>query len=200
MLNVSLADYGVGNLYSLKKAFEKCGAKVEVESDMKKLVDADCIAFPGVGAFDSTVGRIDQYSEGLLQKFSSGTPCLGICIGAQILMEGSEEGVKPGLGFIKGKAKKLSARQIPHVGWNYVKTDDDLFRGIDDRYLYFTHSYFCEPAEKGITVGTTEYEGTEYPVFFRKSNVVATQFHPEKSSNSGLKFIKNFIQFAESVQ
>ncbi len=197
MLSISLADYGVGNLHSLRKSLEICGAKVTVVSDMKDLLDAECIAFPGVGAFDKTMEKLLPYREQILDRLRSGTPCLGICIGAQIMMQGSEEGTSPGIGVMEGKVVKLKAERIPQMGWNIVDTDDPLFEGIENRYFYFAHSYHGEPTEKDVVKGTTEYEGVRFPTLFRKWNTVGCQFHPEKSSTSGMKFLRNFISFAE---
>ena len=200
MLTISLADYGVGNLHSLKKSLENCGAKVIVVSDMKDLLDAECIAFPGVGAFDKTMEKLLPYREVIVEKLRSGTPCIGICIGAQILMQGSEEGESPGIGVIEGKVIKLKAKRIPHMGWNTVESDDPLFDGIENRHFYFAHSYHGNPSEKKVIKGTTEYEGARFPTMFRKWNVVGCQFHPEKSSKSGMRFLKNFIAFAEDCR
>ena len=197
MLSISLADYGVGNLHSLRKSLEICGAKVTVVSDMKDLLDAECIAFPGVGAFDKTMEKLLPYREQILDRLRSGTPCLGICIGAQIMMQGSEEGTSPGIGVMEGKVVKLKAERIPQMGWNTVDTDDELFNGIRNRYFYFAHSYHGEPTEKDVVKGTTEYEGVRFPTLFRKWNTVGCQFHPEKSSTSGMQFLRNFIGFAE---
>ena len=197
MLSISLADYGVGNLHSLRKSLEICGAKVTVVSDMKDLLDAECIAFPGVGAFDKTMEKLLPYREQILDRLRSGTPCLGICIGAQIMMQGSEEGTSPGIGVMEGKVVKLKAERIPQMGWNIVDTDDPLFEGIENRYFYFAHSYHGEPTEKNVVKGTTEYEGVRFPTLFRKWNTVGCQFHPEKSSTSGMQFLRNFIRFAE---
>ena len=197
MLSISLADYGVGNLHSLRKSLEICGAKVTVVSDMKDLLDAECIAFPGVGAFDKTMEKLLPYREQILDRLRSGTPCLGICIGAQIMMQGSEEGTSPGIGVMEGKVVKLKAERIPQMGWNIVDTDDPLFEGIENRYFYFAHSYHGDPTEKDVVKGTTEYEGVRFPTLFRKWNTVGCQFHPEKSSTSGMQFLRNFIRFAE---
>lgn len=200
MLTISLADYGVGNLHSLKKSLEKCGANVNVVTDMKELLDAECIAFPGVGAFDKTMEKLVPYREDIRKVLEEGKPCIGICIGTQIILESSEEGMTPGIGFIKGRVVKIDAYQIPHMGWNVVETDDGLFSGIDNRYFYFANSYHCAPSESGVARGTTYYESTSFPTFFRKKNFVGTQFHPEKSSESGLRFLRNFISFAEGCQ
>ena len=197
MLNISLADYRVGNLHSLKKSLENCGAKVTVVTDMKDLLDAECLAFPGVGAFDKTMEALLPYKEEICQKLESGVPGIGICIGTQILTGGSEEGTSPGLGFIDGNTVRLKAKQVPHMGWNMVDTDDALMDGIENRHFYFAHSYYCEPNDASMIRGTTEYEGIRIPTMFRKKNFVGTQFHPEKSSTSGLRFISNFVRFAE---
>ena len=197
MLNISLADYRVGNLHSLKKSLENCGAKVTVVTDMKDLLDAECLAFPGVGAFDKTMEALLSYKEEICKKLESGVPGIGICIGTQILTGGSEEGTSPGLGFIDGNTVRLKAKQVPHMGWNMVDTDDALMDGIENRHFYFAHSYYCEPNDASMIRGTTEYEGIRIPTMFRKKNFVGTQFHPEKSSTSGLRFISNFVRFAE---
>ena len=197
MLNISLADYRVGNLHSLKKSLENCGAKVTVVTDMKDLLDAECLAFPGVGAFDKTMEALLPYKEEICKKLESGVPGIGRCIGTQILTGGSEEGTSPGLGFIDGNTVRLKAKQVPHMGWNMVDTDDALMDGIENRHFYFAHSYYCEPNDASMIRGTTEYEGIRIPTMFRKKNFVGTQFHPEKSSTSGLKFISNFVRFAE---
>ena len=199
MLKVTVADYGVGNLHSLRKALENCGAKVEVVTDMERLSDAECIAFPGVGAFDRTMERLLPYRNEIADRLLSGVPCLGICIGMQIRLEGSEEGSSPGLGVIKGRVRRLRARQIPQMGWNMVSSDDPLFEGIDNMYYYFTHSYYADPDECSSVKGTIEYEDEIYPIYLRKCNFVGTQFHPEKSSVSGTRFLANFIRFAEET-
>ena len=197
-LNITLTDYGVGNLYSIRRSLENCGADVTVVQDMSKVLDAECIVFPGVGAFDKTMEKLQPYREDICRKLESGTPALGICIGMQILYEGSAEGTTPGLGFLRGRVVPLEGRIVPHMGWNSVRSEDPLMKGVTDPHFYFAHSFRGSPDED-ITVGTTEYEGTDIPTFFRKANVYGSQFHPEKSSSSGMTVLKNFISFAESV-
>lgn len=198
-MTISLADYGVGNLHSIKKALENSGGNVKVVTDMNDLVDAECIVFPGVGAFDKTMEKLSPYRDDIRSSLENGTPALGICIGAHILFEGSEEGKTKGIGFIDGRVVKLRAKQIPHIGWNSVVSDDAIFVGVESRYFYFAHSYRGDPSDKSLTVGETEYEGEIIPTLFRKNNLYGCQFHPEKSSSSGLRVIRNFIEFAEGL-
>lgn len=197
-LNISLADYGVGNLYSIRRSLENCGADVTTVTDMRDLLDAECIVFPGVGAFDRTMERLRPVRDDIVGKLESGTPALGICIGMQIMFERSAEGSSPGIGFYKGEVVPLEGDIIPHMGWNSVESDDPLFDGVEDRHFYFAHSFAARPGED-IAVGTTEYCGHGIPTIFRKANAYGTQFHPEKSSSSGAALLRNFISFAESV-
>ncbi len=194
-VKISIADYGVGNLHSIRKALELCGAEPTIVKEMSSLLDAECIVFPGVGAFTRTMEKLVPYREDIVERLVSGVPCLGICIGAQILFEGSEEGDSGGLGFFEGQVIRLKAKKIPHMGWNCVDSRDEMFESIDSRYFYFAHSFHGSPTDD-IVVGTTEYD-IEFPSIFRKRNVIGTQFHPEKSSKSGLRFLRNFAKFAE---
>jgi len=196
-LKVTIADYGVGNLHSVRKALENCGAKAIVVSDMKELLEAECIVLPGVGAFDKALELLTPIREELVEKLDDAVPCLGICIGSQILFESSEEGKQNGLGFYSGEVKRLKAKRVPHMGWNSVESDNPIFKGVDSRYFYFAHSYYGAPSED-ITVGTTDYHG-RFPSMFLKGNTYGTQFHPEKSSKSGMTFMKNFVRFAEEM-
>ena len=196
-MKVTIADYGVGNLHSVKKAFEISGAEVNVAADMRALLDSECIVFPGVGAFDSTMERLAPFKEAVRERLLSGVPALGICIGAQILFDSSEEGTSEGMGAFRGRIVRLSAERVPHMGWNTVMTSDPLMDGIKERQFYFAHSYWCSAEDPKNSVGVTEYEGKEFSSFFRTANTYGTQFHPEKSAASGLALIRNFIDFAE---
>jgi glutamine amidotransferase len=195
-VRVAVADYGVGNLHSIRKALELAGARPVIESNMRNLLDAEVIVFPGVGAFDSAMERLLPYRDIILDRLNAGTPCLGICIGAQILFESSEEGSGPGLGFMKGRVVRLKAERVPHMGWNKVVSSDPFFEGVDSPYFYFAHSFHGSPQED-VAVATTDYYG-EFPSAFRKKNVLGVQFHPEKSSTSGAAFLKNFVKFIEA--
>lgn len=194
-LNITMADYGVGNLHSIRKALELCGAQVKVVEDMSTLPEAECIVLPGVGAFDRTMERLLPFRDAIVSRLQAGVPCLGVCIGMQILFQGSEEGEGPGLGYLQGKVVRLKAPRIPHMGWNQVSSDDPIMRNIDDRHFYFAHSFHGDPGDYS-DVGHTDYFGS-IPTLFHKGNTYGTQFHPEKSSISGMTFLNNFVRFAE---
>jgi glutamine amidotransferase len=198
MVRLCIADYGVGNLHSIRKALENCGAEVDVQKDMAALLEADCIVLPGVGAFTKTMERLLPYRKEIVKELEAGKPCLGICIGSQILFESSEEGEGPGLGFMKGRVVRLKADRVPHMGWNSVECKDDLFESISEPYFYFAHSFYGNALED-VVVGTTDYYG-RFPTVFRKANTYGVQFHPEKSSSTGLKFLRNFVRFAEGFK
>ncbi len=195
-LKVSLADYGVGNLHSIRKALEICGAEVSEVEDMSLLAEADCIVLPGVGAFNRTMERLLPFRDRIIERLEGGTPALGICIGMHILFEGSDEGDSPGLGFIDGSVVPMEASSLPHMGWNDIDGNDPILEGVDDRYFYFAHSYRARPDEPSAIVGSTYYESM-FPSLFRCENTYGCQFHPEKSSSSGLRLLENFVGFAE---
>ncbi len=198
-LKISITDYGVGNLYSIRRSLEVLGADVTIVRDMKDLKDAECIVFPGVGAFDKTMEKLTPYRDEIRSKLIDGTPALGICIGTQILFDGSDEGCSAGLGLFSGRVVKLQCQMIPHMGWNQVDSGDPLMNGVTDPNFYFVHSYYGDPIDESIVVGVTDYEDFIFPSFFRKYNTYGTQFHPEKSSASGRKVLQNFISFAEEL-
>ena len=196
-LKVTITDYGVGNLYSIRRSLEMCGAEVEIITDMSKLADAECIVFPGVGAFDRSMERLLPYKDEIVSRLESGVPALGICIGMQILYGSSDEGSSEGLGVYDGRVRRLECRMVPHMGWNQVISDDPLMDGVEDNNFYFVHSFYGDPSDVSLVVGTTQYEGLTFPSFFRRYNTYGTQFHPEKSSVSGRRVLENFIRFAE---
>ena len=198
MVKLCIADYGVGNLHSIRKALEICGADAYVEKDPAALLDAECIVLPGVGAFTKTMERLQPFRTEILKELENGKPCLGVCIGSQILFESSEEGEGPGLGFLKGRVVRLKADRVPHMGWNSVQCQDKLFESISSPYFYFAHSFYGNASEK-VVVGTTDYYG-QFPTVFRKGNTYGVQFHPEKSSANGLTFLRNFVRFAEGCK
>jgi glutamine amidotransferase len=193
-------DYGVGNLLSLKTALEKVGLDAKITVSSRQLSSADAIALPGVGNFSAAATKLDAVKQTLLDAVESGTPLIGICLGLQLFFPESEEGPGEGLGLFKGKNVWLKgAVKVPHMGWNTLRIvkPTGLFEGVaDDSYVYFVHSLYPVPADKGIVATETEY-GTTFTSAIASKNVFGTQFHPEKSGDIGLKILKNFAKMVK---
>ena len=198
---IAIIDYDAGNIKSVEKAILSLGEQVVITRDRDEILAADKVILPGVGAFGDAMKKIRNYGleEVIHEVVNKGTPFLGICLGLQLLFECSEEcvGVK-GLGLLKGKITKIPDYQglkVPQIGWNSLKFPNKgrLFAGLgEDSYVCFVHSYYLQAEEPEIVVATTEY-ATLIHVAVEKDNVFACQFHPEKSSEVGLKIIENFI-------
>ena len=198
---VAIIDYDAGNIRSVEKAVRYLGKEVTVTSDPGKILAADRVILPGVGAFGDAMKRLHAMGlvEVIRQAADRGTPFLGICLGLQLLFEKSEEspGV-PGLGLLQGeilRLPELPGLKVPHIGWNSLKYPNPgrLFRGIpEDSYVYFVHSYYLKAQDEGIVTATTEY-GTLVHASVESGNLFACQFHPEKSSETGLTILENFL-------
>jgi glutamine amidotransferase len=193
-------DYGVGNLLSLKCALEKVGLNVKIGVSAQQLKKADAIALPGVGNFSAAITKLDAVKETLLAAVESGTPLLGICLGLQLFFPESEEGPGKGLKLFEGKTVRLrGAVKVPHMGWNTLRIvkQDEFFEGVEDEsYVYFVHSLYPVPADKGVVAAETEY-GTMFTSAIASKNVFGTQFHPEKSGDIGLKILENFAKIVK---
>jgi glutamine amidotransferase len=192
MSTVTLLDYGVGNLHSLQKALEKSGASVRIAEGPEAVLDAEAIALPGVGAFGRVMEPLLPHRDALADKIQS-VPTLAICVGMQILFDGSDEDDVPGLGVIPGTVRRLDAPTLPHMGWNPIHhTDGPMYSGIpSDAYMYFVHS-FAAPDDVPHTNATCEY-GRRFSASICSDTLWATQYHPEKSADSGLQLIQNFV-------
>ena len=199
---IAVIDYGVGNLFSVEKALMQFATDVLITGDKELIAKADKLVLPGVGDFGECMSNLE--ATGLIPTFreciAKGTPLLGICIGEQILFEGSE--VSPeakGMGIFKGMVRRIQAPglKVPHMGWNSVtfsQPNHPLFAHLGEHpYFYFVHSYHCVPEDASIITATTEY-GEKLTAAVAKDNVMATQFHPEKSGDVGLQVLKNFIE------
>lgn len=201
---VTVIDYGLGNIFSVVKAFEMIGADVQVSSNPDDIRKADHLVLPGVGAFaDGMQFLRDKELDTVLTEevVQSKKPFLGICLGLQLLAEvGEEHGEHKGLGWIPGKVRKLDVDQqlkIPHVGWNNleIKQDNPLFADIHtDSDFYFVHSYQLDCANQKDCIATTTYGKTITAAIWH-GNIFATQFHPEKSQDAGLKLLENFLSY-----
>ena len=196
-----IIDYKVGNLYNLKNALDFSGVENQLVSHADELKEADRIMLPGVGAFGPAMEHLRNSGmlEAMQEKVQAGTPLLGICVGAQLLMDESEEdGSRVGLGWIPGKVKRFQHElKIPQIGWNQVsqKRKDPLFKDvIDEMHYYFVHSYFVNPSEKTNVVATYNFGGHEIPAIVSKDTLIGCQFHPEKSGKKGLELISNFLK------
>lgn len=196
---IAIVDYGAGNLKNVAKAFDYLGIENTVTDDIPTIEKADKIVLPGVGAFGEGMANLTKkgLDKVLINAAKRGTPLLGICLGMQMLFEESEESPSvKGLGILKGKIVKLPKcgdLKIPHMGWNDITCHGKLFKGLEKPFVYFVHSYYLEAADKTIVSATTHY-GIDIEVAVESSNVFATQFHPEKSSDVGLKMLQNFAE------
>ena len=197
---IAIIDYGMGNLRSVSKAFEATGHQATVTRDARVIGNASHVVLPGVGAFGDCMANLERYGliEPVRSAVDSGRPFLGICLGLQLLFTESEEfGTHKGLGIIPGKVRRFAmepALKVPHMGWNQVayQRPCPLFDGIaDGSYWYFVHSYYVDPTDKGVAATTTSYGMTFISSIWR-DNILACQFHPEKSQTVGLRLIKNF--------
>ncbi len=203
---IAIVDYGMGNLRSVQKGFEKVGASARIVSAPEDIRRADKLVVPGVGAFRDAIDQIRRQGavEPILEVIQRGRPCLGICLGLQMLFDVSyEDGEYQGLGVLPGKVVRFDftnvpeARgfKIPHMGWNQVRWDRPcpLMTGIGSgEYFYFVHSYYVDPADRGVSFGRCDY-GIEFTAMVWRDNIYATQFHPEKSQQAGLTILRNFV-------
>ncbi|MBP5555603.1 MAG: imidazole glycerol phosphate synthase subunit HisH [Lachnospiraceae bacterium] len=203
---IAVVDYDAGNVKSVEKAIEKLGAEHILTSNQEEIKKADAVILPGVGNFGDCVNKLQErgLDTSLKEYAASGRPFLGICVGLQLLFEESEEspGVK-GLGILPGKIKRFPGScdlKVPQIGWNdIVESKGRLLEGIDKgTYFYFVHSFYLECEDPSIVSSRTEY-GITYDSSVEKGNIFATQFHPEKSSDAGLKVLANFLKIAGEV-
>ncbi len=194
-MRIALFDYGAGNLHSLAKALESGGGGVTVTSDWNEALALDALVLPGVGAFGAAVRSVGNHEGRIRETLEEGYPCLGICLGMQLLLESSEEGDGRGIGFLPGSVRRLKGRIVPQMGWNDVQlTPDPLFSDVEGLVVYYANSFVCEPSDPEQVIATTEYEGEPFPAAVRKGNTWGVQFHPEKSSSPGLRIIRNFLE------
>ena len=209
---IAIIDYGMGNLRSVQKAFEQVGAAAKLfAAPTAESRDADRLVLPGVGAFGDGMANLQQrgWVEPIRQFIATGRPVLGICLGLQLLFDGSEEdapqgGLVPGLGILRGSVRRFQPQhgqrlKVPHMGWNNLtwRRDDPLLRSLDqDVAVYFFHSYFALPSEGDmLTSATAQYpQGVSFCASVWRDNIWATQFHPEKSQRVGLKMLENFTR------
>lgn len=203
---IAIVDYGMGNLRSVEKGFLKVGVDARIVSDPKSLDDSEAVVLPGVGAFRDCIRNLTDanLTEAITKSINKGKPFLGICLGLQVLFSESEEfGICKGLDVFRGKVVRFpeGKLKVPHMGWNNVNITrrPPLFNSVPDKsFFYFVHSFYVAPEDKGIIAATTEY-GAEFTSMVWKDNIFATQFHPEKSQELGLKILKGFGDFVKKA-
>ena len=204
-MNVAVVDYDAGNTLSVTRALKKVGARVDLTPDPEKVVAADAVVLPGVGAFGDCMRKLREWGmdEACLEIYRTGKPFLGVCVALQVFFEASEESPDvEGLGIFPGKVVKFDVGplKVPHMGWNDLDLTrpHPVFDGLSGEAFYFVHSYYPEPEEPRDLLGVSDYGGAFCAAAGRK-NLVAVQFHPEKSSLVGLKLYENFLRWARNL-
>ncbi|MBN1781709.1 imidazole glycerol phosphate synthase subunit HisH [bacterium] len=199
---IALVDYGAGNIHSVSKALEQCGGSVKITDRAADIGKAEKILLPGVGAFGQAMDALENLKlvEPLRDAVRENKPFLGICVGLQLLFESSEE--SPGVGglaLLEGRVKRFPAGvKIPHLGWNEVRLEkkSPLWDGVpDQRFFYYANSYFTDPEDASVIVGTTDYN-VRFTSSVQRDNLFGCQFHPEKSQKWGLRILENFVHMS----
>jgi len=195
----AIIDYGMGNLRSVQAGLSYVDQESFITDDPKKVIEADGVVLPGVGAFGDAIKRLNDTGLGdaFREAVNLGKPCIGICLGLQLLFSESDEGgLYKGLDIVKGRVVRFTNQlKVPHMGWNQLdikQKESPLFRDIPEgTYVYFVHSYYVAPDDSSVIAATTNY-GIDFTSVIAKDNLFGTQFHPEKSQNLGLQILKNF--------
>lgn len=196
MKRITLLDYGTGNLHSLAKALSQVG-ETAIERDVKSALDTDLLLLPGVGAFGQAARQIASSRGELKAALANGLPCIGVCLGMQLLFDSSEEAEGAGIGMLPGKVRRIRARRVPQMGWNsieWIATRDQSAQRVAGSSLmnvgYFANAYVADPENESCVEAWTTHESDRFPSVVRDRNTVGIQFHPEKSSLSGVGFLR----------
>jgi imidazole glycerol-phosphate synthase subunit HisH len=198
---IAVVDYDMGNLHSVCKGLENVGAVPKITDSPAIIEQADAVVLPGVGSFDPAMQNLRSRNliEPIKNAIASGKPFLGICLGLQILFESSEEGVEPGLGVIPGTVRRFRSEPgltIPHMGWNQLQFAQDLalWQNLPvEPWVYFVHSYYVDPVDPKVRSAMVTHGSQNVTAAIAKDNLMAVQFHPEKSSSTGLQMLSNFV-------
>lgn len=201
---IAVIDYDMGNLHSVCKGLEKAGAIPKITDSPEEIERADAVVLPGVGAFDPAIQhlRARDLINPVKDAIASGKPFLGICLGLQILFDSSEEGIEPGLGIIPGAVRRFKSEPgltIPHMGWNQLELtqpNSPIWNNLSSQpWVYFVHSYYVEPVDSTVRAATVTHGSQTVTAAIARDNIVALQFHPEKSSATGLQMLANFVNY-----
>ncbi|MGH7482114.1 MAG: imidazole glycerol phosphate synthase subunit HisH [Longimicrobiales bacterium] len=224
-MRVTIFDYGAGNLHSLAKGIVAAGADVTIDGDPVSAARTELLVLPGVGAFAAAAARLGPGLDAMRSALADGLPCLGICLGMQLLFDGSDEGPGAGLGVIRGRVTRLRARRVPQIGWNSIEADGvplvhhsslplphsrplhgdpqpqprhspesgDPFADSGLDIAYYANGYACRPTNADCVIAWSTHEDDRYPAAVRWCNVIGVQFHPEKSSRAGIRFLRSVV-------
>lgn len=196
-MRVNLFDYGAGNLHSLRKALAGPDVDVEIEADPRRATDADVLVLPGVGAFGAAADRLAPGRGAMRDAIGGGLPVIGICLGMQLLLDESEEGEGEGLGVIPGRVERLRAVRVPHIGWNSVEPSHSIDLTVTPpSTVYYANSFVCRPTSDAVVAAWTTHEADRFPAVVHAGSAVGIQFHPEKSSADGVRFLRALLASA----
>lgn len=196
-MRVSVFDYGAGNLHSLVKTLGRDGAFVEIETDPSRAARTDVLVLPGVGAFGHAASRMASGVADVRSALRDGLPCLGICLGMQLLFDASDEGPGAGLGIFPGRVRRLEGGRIPQIGWNTIESGaDPLLDAAPLTTAYYANSYVCSPEDESCVRAWSTHGATRFPALVRAGRTIGVQFHPEKSSASGVELVRAFLREA----
>lgn len=199
-MKIAVLDLGIGNLHSLAKAYSATGADVTVTTNIVQATGAELLALPGVGAFSAASASLGEVGRAAVRAaLADGLPCIGVCLGMQLLFESSEEGDGPGLGVFEGGVVRLACQRTPHMGWSRLEpvSPSPTSRALPlPSAVYYAHSFACAPRDASLVVATTTVEGVTFPAIVRRDRIVGCQFHPEKSSRPGLALLAALVEAA----
>jgi glutamine amidotransferase len=200
-MRVTIFDYGAGNLHSLAKALEQADVIVRIETDPARAAEADALVLPGVGAFGAAAARLAPGRAAMRGAIAGGLPTIGICLGMQLLFYSSDEGAGAGLGLIPGRVSRLAAERVPQIGWNtLIDVRDPLLEVAPLPIAYYANSFVCRPTDESTVTAWSEHEGDRFPAVVRAGSALGVQFHPEKSSTAGVRFLHAFLDEARAAK
>ena len=196
-MRVTILDYGAGNLHSLTKALDDGTAEVRIEPDPTVALETDVLVLPGVGAFGHAASRLAPARNDIRRAIQGGLPCVGICLGMQLLFNESDEGDGAGLDLIEGRVTRVRARRVPHIGWTTIDDpSDSAFERAPLDVAYYANGFACRPTRSGVVRAWSVHETDRVPAMVRDGSAVGVQFHPEKSSRAGVEFLRTLVREA----
>lgn len=196
-MRVTIFDYGAGNLHSLAKALATSGDTTIVETDPTRAIDTDLLVLPGVGAFGQAAARLADARNEMRSAIRDGLPTIGICLGMQLLFDASDEAPGAGLGVLGGRVTRLNADRVPHIGWNSVDCVTGSLTSLPER-VYYANSFAARPVDESVVLAWTTHDTDRFPAIVRSGTTIGVQFHPEKSSANGVRFLRDLV--AECVR